>query len=397
MDNFHNKDAILTPEDKEAVIKTLQEEVQQNENLKVLAELPSNNGVEEHIPEEGTMSKTMVSINPYTGEKTPVPTDKDLSDEDVPFEDILDDLGDILNSEGTPQEFDIGDITAEDVKIANQDPMSIGKYDISDETALQLVNILNRKKNKEVIKYKDLPEEIRGYIDKYIIEETGTAPFTNEMNAIRNNIADSLMEEYYTQIGLTKIDEDFQKSIEEIYEKSGKELSPLFKEYNTYRADYLEQIKDKVEDPEKRETLIRVIDSIHDSFSLSRIIDSDFSVKIKNYFLEKPTKVFEDDIEYKYRDSEYTMYKFSLLAPILDRHLKQNELIAGDDMTSAVKILLVFCRFCRNYSIDKPEDHAFMYYYCYNIMLLDIYKDQEYDDFAKEFLANNMKLLEHAR
>lgn len=396
MDNFHNKDTILTPEDKDEVIKALQEEVEKNENLKVLANLPSNNGVEEHEPEEGKMTKTMVSINPYTGERTPVPTDKELSDEDESFESVLEDLEDILNQPSEPQEFDM-DITAEDIKNANEEGTSIGKYDISDETALQLIEILNRKKNKETIKYKDLPEEIRKYIDKYIMDELGTAPFSNEMNMIRNNLADSLVEEYYSQIGFTKIDDEFNKGIEEIYEKSGKELSPLFKEYNEYRANYLEQIKEKVDDPEKRETLIGVIDSINDSFKLSRIIDSDFSVKIKKYFLENPTKIFEDDIEFKYRDSEYTIYKFSVLAPVLDRHLKKNGLIPEDDMTTAIKILLTFCRFCRNYDINKPEQHAFMYYYCYNIMLLDIYKDADYDDFAKEFLNNNMKMLEHAR
>jgi hypothetical protein len=41
-----------------------------------------------------------------------------------------------------------------------------------------------------------------------------------------------------------------------------------------------------------------------------------------------------------------------------------------------------------NYRVDVPDQHAFMYYTLYNIMLLDVYKGDEYMEFAKGFIHN---------
>ena len=41
-----------------------------------------------------------------------------------------------------------------------------------------------------------------------------------------------------------------------------------------------------------------------------------------------------------------------------------------------------------NYKANVPEQHAFMYYTLYNIMLLDIYKEEQYKEFATGFISN---------
>ena len=395
MDNLNNEQSnILTPEDKEKVIQALRDDIGQNDNLKVLRELPSNNGVEEHEPEEGKEVKTMVSVNPYTGEKTPVPSDKELED-DKSLEDVLSDLGDTLNNELDSEEDMFVDITIEDIKKYNEEEgTSLGKYDITDETALELIQVINKKQRKETVKFKDLPKQVQEYIDQYLFKESGLTGFSPELNSLRNSLTEALLEEYITQIGFNKIDEDFNKEIEAIYENAGKEMSPLFKEYNENRAEYLKNLTEKIEDEDKKIIAEKVLDSIHDAFELKRITSSESKIKIKSYYLEEPDKVYKSEIENKYRDTEYTIYKLSMIQAILDRHLKKNNMIPEDDTDTAKKIVLAFALFCRNYSIENPQDHAFMYYYTYNVVLLDIYKDENYDDYAKDFLTNNMKILE---
>ena len=393
MDNLNNEqNVILTPEDKEKVIQALKDEIGQNDNLKILRDLPSNNGVEEHEPEEGKEVKTMVSVNPYTGEKTPVPSDKEL-EEDKSLEDVFADLGETLNNESEEDSF--VDITIDDIKKYHEEEgTSIGKYDITDETALALIQVINKKQRKDTVKFKDLPKQIQDYIDQYLLKESGLTGFSPEINSLRNSLTEALLEEYITQIGFNKIDEDFNKEIEALYESAGKEMSPLFKEYNENREEYLRNLTSKIEDEDKKILAEKVLDSIHDAFELKRITSLENKIKLKAYYLEEPEKVYKSEIENKYHDTEYTIYKLSMIQAILDRHLKSNGMIPEDDTETAKKIVLAFALFCRNYSINNPEDHAFMYYYTYNIILLDIYKDENYDDYAKDFLANNMKILD---
>ena len=393
MDNLNNEqNVILTPEDKEKVIQELKDEIGQNDNLKILRDLPSNNGVEEHEPEEGKEVKTIVSFNPYSGEKTPVPSDKEL-EEDKSLEDVFADLGETLNNESEEDSF--VDITIDDIKKYHEEEgTSIGKYDITDETALALIQVINKKQRKETVKFKDLPKQIQDYIDQYLLKESGLTGFSPEINSLRNSLTEALLEEYITQIGFNKIDEDFNKEIEALYESAGKEMSPLFKEYNENREEYLRNLTSKIEDEDKKILAEKVLDSIHDAFELKRITSLENKIKLKAYYLEEPEKVYKSEIENKYHDTEYTIYKLSMIQAILDRHLKSNGMIPEDDTETAKKIVLAFALFCRNYSINNPEDHAFMYYYTYNIILLDIYKDENYDDYAKDFLANNMKILD---
>ena len=393
MDNLNNEqNVILTPEDKEKVIQALKDEIGQNDNLKILRDLPSNNGVEEHEPEEGKEVKTMVSVNPYTGEKTPIPSDKEL-EEDKSLEDVFADLGETLNNESEEDSF--VDITIDDIKKYHEEEgTSIGKYDITDKTALALIQVINKKQRKETVKFKDLPKQIQDYIDQYLLKESGLTGFSPEINSLRNSLTEALLEEYITQIGFNKIDEDFNKEIEALYESAGKEMSPLFKEYNENREEYLRNLTAKIEDEDKKILAEKVLDSIHDAFELKRITSLENKIKLKAYYLEEPEKVYKSEIENKYHDTEYTIYKLSMIQAILDRHLKSNGMIPEDDTETAKKIVLAFALFCRNYSINNPEDHAFMYYYTYNVILLDIYKDENYDDYAKDFLANNMKILD---
>ena len=398
MDNLNNAevDSKLTMEQRDELIKTLSEEVERNEDLKVLAELPSNNNQEEHVPEEGKAVKTLVNINPFTGEKTPIPSPSDIK-EDKSLEEVFGDMSETLGEEEIEGEEIIFDITADDIKnYTSTEDTIIGKYDISDETALELMRVVNRKQEGEEIKYKDLPNEVKEYVDNFL-KGQGVVGFSNKENYIRNQLTDSLLEEFITQIGLEKLDEDFNKQIENIYEEAGKEMSPLFKEYNTNKNEYLTKLIGDIEDEGKKKMAEEVLDAINDAYTLNRFKNYEGSIKIKKYFLEEPDKVYKSCVENKYKESKYHIYKLEMIEAILDRHLKQNKLIEEDDTTSAKKIMLAFAKYCENFDINIPKNHAFMYYFTYNIVLLDIYKGEDYDGYAVDFLNNVLSILKVVR
>ena len=397
MDNLNNQeDTKITMEQRDELIKTLSEEVERNDNLKVIRDLPSNNGQEDHTPEMGELKKTMVSINPMTGETTPIPSISDIED-DKPLEDVLEGLNDTLADEEINDEKMIIDISANDIKnFTKTEDTVIGKYDISDQTALELMRIVNEKQHGTSFKYKDLPNEVKEYVDKYLLTQ-GVAGFSNQENYIRNQVADSLLEELITQIGIEKIGEDFNKQIETIFEDTGKEMSPLFKEYNEHKSEYLAKLIGDIEDEEKKRMAEKVLDSINDAYVLNRFKNYEGSIKIKRYDLEEPNKVYKACMENKYIDSKYHIYKLEMIETILDRHLKSNHMIDALDNVSARKIVLAFAKYCMNFDINIPYNHAFMYYFTYNVVLLDIYKDKEYDAYATDFLTNVLEILKITR
>ena len=392
MDNLNllNQDSntTLTKEQRDEVIKTLQEEVEKNENLKVLADLPSNNGVEEHEPEEGEYRDATISVNPATGERTILATNEEESE--LPsYEEIFDNI----NTEEAEFKYDINEDDLK--KMSEEEGTSIGKYSISDETAIELLKVVNRKRNKEVIKFNDLPEQVKEHINIYC-RQNGVVGYSNRDNYIRNELANELIDEYIDQIGMGKIQDDFNKSIEDLYNEAGKELSPMFKEYNDNRAEYLQKMTEKIEDEEKKKIAEEVLDSINDAYQLNRIRELDHSIKIKKFYLEDPKKIYSSFV-YRYKDSKYEIYDLNMVEAILDRHLKLKKLIEEDDNITTRKIIVGFAQFCQNYDLNKPQDHAFMYYFTYNIILLDIYRENDYEEFATGFLSNVMGILDAVR
>ena len=393
------EDVTLTMEQRDEVIKTLQEEVEKNENLKVLRDLPSNNGVEEHEPEEGEYRNAKVSVNPETGERVVLNAnveEKEDNDTLPTFEEAFGDLGDSLNNSSSEYEFKY-DINEEDLKkLSEEDGTIVGNYSISDMTAVLLLKVVNRKRAGETIKFNDLPEEIKDHINKYC-RENGVVGYSNRDNYIRNELTNQLLEEYIDQIGLIKIQDDFSKSIEDMYKEAGKELSPMFKEYNDNRAEYLKKMTEKIDDEEKKKVAEEVMDSINDAYQLNRIRDlEDHSIKIKKYYLEEPKKIYNDFL-FRYKDSKYEIYDLSMVETILDRHLKSKQFISAEDTDTARKIMVAFALFCQNYNLSRPQDHAFMYYFTYNVILLDIYQENDYEEFATGFLSNVIGIMDKVR
>lgn len=340
--------------------------------------------------EDGESVLANVVVDPNTGEKRIESIEEDTTKS---FDDRLSDLGSSINTDfNTDYE-----IEKEDVLEAAKDQSFIYDEDfkISDQTALEFVSIINNYRKTEKVTYKELPLEARQYIDKYLAKE-GIVGFDLRANSIRNSCADMLVEGMKHNIEINKFDSEFQSKLEDMFGTLNDELSPVFLDYNNSREETLKKMQEKVEDPEKKKLIEDLLDTIHETYSCQRLIDAAPKTKIKNYDLEKPEKVFRD-VHFKYENNQFHMYDLRMLCGLLEKHLKLNKLIPEDDKYSAIKVMIVFAKLVKNYNVNKPLDHAFMYYTAYSIILLDMYHGDEYNKYAKEFLSNIMKVIENIK
>ena len=377
----------LTEEQKDMISKFLEEGAEEAPSVNVIRDIQDN----PIGPSEGEEVVANVKINPETGEKMTIGI---VGDNRVkPFEEKIADMGESIDT----IDFNKYNIEFEDVQEAAKEGnlLSDEGFQISEETAVELVKMLNKYNTTGEIKYKDFPEEAKQYFEKYFTEN-GITGHDVKCNTMRNMVAEAFAEELKSNIQMKKFNQEWNAQLEGIFDKMNKEISPLFMDYNNSREDYIKQLTEKITDEDKKAKAAEILDAIHDAFELTRIIEVAPKNKIKRYFLEKPKNIYSL-VTSKYNNNQYNIYDPDMVAKILDKHLKSNNLIPEDDKESAVRVVLNFCLLCSNYKTEDPAQHAFMYYFTYTAVLLEIYKDEEYKKFAPEYLANVMKVIENLR
>lgn len=377
-ENTEESDYQLTEEEVRSISEAMDEVVEENPNLKLIKNLPSNNGVEEHqVEEKGQEQYVQVKINPETGEKSVIgPADKS-KDTASTLDEVFEDMGKAAEN----IDFDNYTITPEDIKrVVAEDEMTEDDFELSDGAILELIEVVNRYRKEKKVRYKDLPKEVSNYLDKYLKDYGGIQPdnCSQQVNKLRNELAEMLIDQYETSISMDKFMEEFNDTMENAFNGINKEISSYVKNYDTEKKKYMEEICRNITDEKKKEKMGDLLDAIYDGYKLERM--KGFHVRIKKFDMEKPGRVF-DIIKGKYTNNKYHMYNLYQVTQILDRHLVKN----GYNPVG-LKFVLMFCKFCQNYSVDRPEEHAFMYYVTYNIVLLDVYHDKEYNEFAPELL-----------
>jgi len=380
----------LTEEDKTEILNAMKKEVEMNDTLKVLADLPSNNGVEENRESlEGEYKEVRVNIDPKTGSKTVVGSAEEIVEK--------------INNAGEQfiESLDKSDlethyqILPEDIKKVNESETSFGKFDISDEATLELIKVINKYKDKGSIRYIDMPEEVKTMINSYMME-SGLNPMSKVYNEYRNDLANMLIDEYINQIELNKWSDDFNIQMEKFSDEMKGEMSPLYKELNDNREQQLIDAINKLDDPDKKEKAEKALESIRDAYALTRLKEAAPRIKIKNFDLEKPQREFNSFMA-KYANTQYHLYDLFMVTNVLHRHLQRNNLITEDDVTTAIKFTVALCKFCKNYNVNVVEEHAFMYFTTYNVVLLDIYTGDTYNEYAPKFLETILDIVSKLR
>ncbi len=379
--------AKITEEQKKQVIEELEKEAEKSPSVNVLRDIQNN----PETNNEGEEVTAVVSINHKTGEKNVIGTVEEV--EDKKLEEKLDDIGNTMDS----IDFNNYTIESDDIITAATESniLSDEGFNISESTAIELVQMLNKYNKTGEIKYKDFPEETKKYFEAYF-KENGIVDHDVKTNTMRNMVAEAFAEELKTNIQMKKFNQEWNSQLEGIFDKMNKEVSPLFMDYNNSREDYIKQLTEKITDEDKKKKAEDILDSIHDAFELTRIIEVAPKNKIKRYYLEEPKKIYSL-ITSKYNNEKFNIYDPDMVAKILDKHLKLAKLIPEDDKNSAVKVVLNFCLLCSSYNPEDPAQHAFMYYFTYTAVLLEIYKNEEYEKFAPSYLENVMKVINSLR
>lgn len=370
----------LTDQNVEDITKVLKENVENSDSLKILTNPPKEYDDKDL---EDKQVNTTVQINPTTGEQQVIES-KELNTEDNPEENSLEETFTELSNNDNIFSDDF-EITEDDIKESLKDSATLGldkEFNLSDEAILQLLNIVNKvRANENINVYKELPEEIKNMINKYMSQQ-GIVGFSTQANTARNTISRLLIDEFISNISVNKYTESFNQEVENVFKNVGKEISNLYKEYDKERSSYIEELKSKIpQDSPKRDLVEKVLDAMYDGFKLDRLKEYAKKCRIKKIEYEKPQQRVFYNFENKYNGNTYNIYKPSMVYEILCRHNKI-------DPKENLKFFLIFCHFCKNYNPSVPEEHAFMYYTLYNIILLDIYKDEAYDDYAPRLLKN---------
>ncbi len=371
------------------------------------AELPSNNGVEDHEPEEGETKLMQVSINPVTGEHVPVAeVDKDAIDDEETFEEMIERVKnsdiELNDSPFTPEEFDKYIVNGENSESLFKEISKDTEYD--DETIRQLLEVTNRKmKGEEFNIYKALPTKIQELINSYCRQ--GQVPLnTPNGNQFRNMVTEELVNEFISNIGLNRIQSDFSKELEDIFDKGTKEISESIVGYTEERAKHYREAAESMEDPEKKAKLLLILDNVDEGYNLNTLKEYAKTCKIKKYDLERPDKIYRSFLQ-KYKNSKFNIYGIEMATPIVLRNLNKDaddNPIPTDspdhyDQIDVDAFFIAFCKQTAGYDPNNnPNQHAYMYYLMYNCIFTEINKGNA-KDVSTKFLQNIKDVINNLR
>lgn len=394
----------LSDENINEINAIMEDNKKSNEDLKSIAELPSNNGVEESKSnEEGYTKLVDVSIDPISGENKILGNTDNNSELDDAIKEInsdsFEDILDKIENEDTKYRLeDEPNITEKELEKSLKESTIIDpdKFNISDKALTELLVLVNRKKNNQKINpYRDLPDEVKSLIDDYLKSESGIVPnnYSVEANSFRNFIADNLIDEFICNITIARSQNDFNKDIEKIFTQGRNEMAEYAVGYSEERNKKYREYLDKLEDQTKKEKLAEVLDTIDSAYSLDNLKEFAKKCKIKKYDLENPNRYFNDFL-YKYKDSEYNIYNINMTVPILERNININEF--NNYNTNHINAFLVcFCKYVMNYNVNNVLEHAFMYYFIYNIVLIDANKSEKTKDVSDKFILNIHQVIDN--
>lgn len=397
-DNIIQFNNTITKEEVKQVSDTI-ESLPKSEETKIMQEIANGDKPEK---EEGFHKDVIISPNHDTGESVIVSNkseDKKIyTEDDIPedmssmtdeeFSDFID------NFEAKSIEYTV---TPEDIKKNSETSIvEVTLDNISDIDTLELVKLVNRKKHGETIRYNELPDTVKKIIDESnIMMSISHENKSNEANRIRNIVADRLITEYNANIGMSKFSESINNEIMEATRSTTEELSPLFKAYNYDTRVQLESMMSKTEDSAGKEKAQKVLDSINDAFDLTSLKELAPKTKIKKFDIEKPNRVFFS-IHQKFDKANSSIYDLFQCTTILARHIYFDQLIKDKQEARdiAIKIMILFCKQCLNYKAENPNEYAYMYYFTYNIFLLDLYKADEYKSYTECYYANLKEVID---
>lgn len=385
---------LLTDEQVEKIAEAMEEVKESSEELKAVSELPSNNGQTE-VPEEnrgqGEKKIMEVTVDSDTGEHIVRGyAEPELLKGDETFEDMLERIKD--------EEFDASAPIDEDMELP---PVSasfgslIGdeKEDLTNDEIKALIKLANRRIAKEEFNvFKAYPERVQKLINRYVSDTVNGAPMhSTKVNTLRNSISEKLLDDFILNVNLERVKSDFSKEVENIFSKGVEGISQDIVGYTDEKIQAYREKVDKIEDPEKKEKLQKVLEAIDKGYSLEDLAEFAKKCKIKKFDLEKPGKIF-DRYNGKFKESTYDTYSIEMCLKTLSRHLMDEA-----SYNDLVAFMICYCKFVTNYDPKDVINHAFMYYVTYNIILMDINISADTKHVSEKYKQNILQVIKNLK
>ena len=379
LEKEENKDmpGSINEEQMGQVMETMKNLRDASDDLKVLASLPSNNGIEEvQNPGVGEEVVAQVKINPETGERAVIKTG--LIEESTET--------DLLHTDTeTPISFDV-------VRETLKEQEETKDIDLSDEETLQVMEVVHRmQKNEKFNVYRALPEPIQEMINQFA-KENGYGNYSVEAKSGRNMAAEMIMESFISQMSIKQGILDLNKELAGIMDELNNEAIMCSIEMEGKRQEVIEKyIAEHPDDHEATTKLNLILDGMHSGYSLDILIDAARNhkiPKIKKFDLEKPQKIYRSFLAKYEKNTVYSIISIIDASHALYRHTR--EFLTPKDIHL---FFVAFCKFCQNFTPEVPYQHAFMYYVIYNCVMLDGTRkvQKEYGD---QFIENVKEVIE---
>ena len=350
-------------------------------NAKVFADHPSDESAE---VERVSMN---VLVDPNTGEHKIIgrATDGIKYDFEGVIKQINDGDPDILTSKPFTEQEIISYLKSadDDTLVEELAPNSA----ISAQALRDLLDVVNRKLNGETFNiYKEAPEEFKNLVDSYISESKGQIPIynANMLNAARKKVSLSLIEEFIHNIKMDRAKTDFAKELENIYNNTNSLVTEEGVEYIDDRNKAYREAANSIEDSGKRERLNAILDRIDEARNLTELKEFAKTCKIKKIEVEKPKNKVYNNFLSKYKDSVNNIYDIAIAETVLTRCLASYGVTKND----VIKLLICFCKQCKNYSVDNVLEHSYMYYFLYYCVMLDGDKSDKFKNNLLEIINN---------
>ena len=365
-----------------------------DENLEGEEELDESEEEYDSEDEEETPVVYKETLNSLYNEGNCIVGDADEEDYDN-LEVSFDAMVAKINEGGDDDFFSDKPIDAEDVlgylNDTHDDTIlsELGKdTEMSNEDIQAVIELANKMMtNQEVSVYKELPKSIKDQVDKYSLDCYKSTGCQANLNTIRNTVAKSLMDEFITNIKISRSKTDFATEMEKIYRDASKEISDVSLDYMEERNKVYREAAEKIEDEEKRNRLISILDQIDEARALTDLKEFAKRCKIKPIEIEKaPTRCYEIFLN-KYKNSSNNIYSIYLARKTLIRNLcDQEHSLTSKEIDC---FLICFCKQVLNYSVENPLEHAYMYYVMYNCALLDSDKSEQFRNNIIEVVNNS--------
>lgn len=386
-DLIKSADNILTDEQVEQLNDALEENAKNNSDIQLIRSFASNQNIDN---EEGYNKKANIIIDPNTGENKIVSTeDADTIDEDS-FEKLVKDV-----EEGKVNvEIDNSPITREELDETLSNVLD-DKFNISDESIQVILELANRKMNKEEFNvYKAFPDEIKEMIDKYMGYDDTTPRLTNnEIRSLRNSIAESLLDEFIMNVSVQRARTDLNKEVEDLFKQGIKDITEYSVGYTKERNQAYREYVENMEDEDKKKKLTEALDVIDSAYNLDTLKEFAKTCKIKKYDIEQPKKYFRDFLA-KYQNSNYNIYDIKLTLPILERKIVDNEKYNSADI---IAFLVCFCKYIKNFDTSNILEHTYMYYVIYNIVIMDSNTSENTKEVSDIFAENIREVIDNLK